>query len=52
MKAEVIASSAPDNELERLLALQHHDPHSILGAHLDGKRLVVRAFRPDAARSI
>ena len=50
MKAEVIASSAPDNELERLLALQHHDPHSILGAHLDGKRLVVRAFRPDATR--
>src|SRR5208337_3706395 len=49
MKAEVIASSAPDNELERLLAFEHHDPHSILGAHLDGKYLVVRAFRPDAS---
>src|SRR5579862_5608916 len=50
MKAELIGSSAPDAELERLLALQHHDPHSILGAHRDGHRLVVRAFRPGAAR--
>ncbi|MGA7869805.1 MAG: 1,4-alpha-glucan branching protein GlgB, partial [Candidatus Binatus sp.] len=50
MKAEVIGSSAPDAELERLLAFEHYDPHSILGAHLDGKRLVVRAFRPGASR--
>src|SRR5260370_958922 len=52
MKAEFIESSAPhrERELERLLALEHHDPHSILGAHLDGKRLVVRAFRPGASR--
>ncbi len=50
MKAEVIESSAPRGELDRLLALQHHDPHSILGAHLEGKRIVVRAFRPGAAR--
>src|SRR5208337_4883755 len=49
MKAETIASSAPHNDLERLLAFEHHDPHSILGAHLDGRRLVVRAFRPDAS---
>src|ERR1700722_10207509 len=46
MKAETIGSNAPrlDRELERLLAFQHHDPHSILG-----ERLVVRAFRPDAS---
>src|SRR5579863_6181546 len=49
MKAEVISTSAPHNDLERLLAFEHHDPHAILGAHLDGKRLVVRAFRPDAS---
>lgn len=49
MKAEFIVSSAPSGELERLLALQHHDPHSILGAHPDGKHIVVRAFRPDAS---
>src|SRR6202167_4540583 len=51
MKAESIGSNAPhrERELERLLAFEHHDPHSILGAHLDGKRLVVRALRPDAS---
>ena len=50
MKAEAIAPTAPDNQLNRLLAFEHHDPHSILGAHLDGKQIVVRAFRPDATR--
>src|SRR5208282_2744717 len=50
MKAETIQASAPPGELERLLTLQHHDPHSILGAHLDGTHLVVRAFRPGASR--
>ena len=51
MKAELIGSSAPhqERELDRLLAFQHHDPHSILGAHPDGNRVVVRAFRPDAS---
>ena len=51
MKAESIESGAPhrERELERLLAFEHHDPHSILGAHLEGNRLVVRAFRPDAS---
>ena len=52
MKAEQIGSSAPhrEREVERLLAFEHHDPHSILGAHLEGNRLVVRAFRPGASR--
>ncbi|HEV2171403.1 MAG TPA: hypothetical protein VGR40_10665, partial [Candidatus Binatus sp.] len=48
MKAELIHTRSPHDDLERLLALQHHDPHSILGAHIEGKRLVVRAFRPGA----
>ncbi|HSU91939.1 MAG TPA: hypothetical protein VLI44_10810, partial [Sporolactobacillaceae bacterium] len=50
MKSETSQSRAPRQDLERLLALQHHDPHSILGAHPDGNRVVVRAFRPDASR--
>src|SRR5271163_2778223 len=49
MKAELNMAGGSHDELERLLALQHHDPHSILGAHLDGKRIVVRAFRPGAS---
>jgi 1,4-alpha-glucan branching enzyme len=38
-------------DIERLLALQHPDPHSILGAHpgLDG--VTVRAYRPDAVQA-
>jgi 1,4-alpha-glucan branching enzyme len=40
-------------DLERLVAGQHHDPHSLLGAHPvrdgDGRdRVVVRGWRPDA----
>ena len=49
MKAELNMAGGSHDELERLLALQHHDPHSILGAHLDGKRIIVRAFRPGAS---
>jgi 1,4-alpha-glucan branching enzyme len=37
-------------ELERLLALTHNNPHSILGAHLQGNSVAVRAFRPTATR--
>jgi len=39
----------PDG-LERLIALEHGDPHSILGAHLEPQGVVVRVFRPDASR--
>jgi 1,4-alpha-glucan branching enzyme len=40
-------------DLERLVAGQHHDPHSLLGAHPvrdgdGGDRVVVRGWRPDA----
>ncbi|MGH7880795.1 MAG: GlgB N-terminal domain-containing protein, partial [Candidatus Binataceae bacterium] len=37
-------------ELARLLALRHSDPHSILGAHLIDRGVIVRALRPDAER--
>ncbi len=33
-------------EIDRLVAGQHHDPHSILGAHRDGDAVIVRALRP------
>ncbi|MGH7813286.1 MAG: 1,4-alpha-glucan branching protein GlgB [Candidatus Binataceae bacterium] len=39
-----------DTEIERLLALEHHDPHSILGAHRELGAVVVRALRPGAAQ--
>src|SRR5579875_1960516 len=43
----------PDNQpstqdLERLFALVHPDPHSILGAHPTSRGTIVRAYRPDA----
>src|SRR5580692_9471010 len=38
-------------EIERLVAGQHHDPHSILGAHPGPDGVVVRALRP-LARSV
>ena len=38
-------------EIERLVSGQHHDPHSILGAHPGPDGIVVRALRP-LARSV
>ncbi len=39
----------PDaGELNRLLAGQHHDPHSILGAHEYPDHTVIRVLRPNA----
>ena len=43
-------SNIPAEELKRLLALRHHDPHSILGAHLTDRGVIVRAYRPDAQK--
>jgi 1,4-alpha-glucan branching enzyme len=37
-----------DTDLDRLLAGEHHDPHSILGAHEYGDHTVIRAYRPHA----
>ncbi len=33
-------------DVERILAAEHADPHTVLGAHLVGEGVVVRAFRP------
>src|SRR4051794_27589915 len=37
-------------EVELVVRRDHADPHHILGAHPEGKGVVVRAFRPDAER--
>jgi 1,4-alpha-glucan branching enzyme len=51
MAPDITAGDAPAVEgLERLVALKHADPHSILGAHAESDAVVVRAFRPDAER--
>jgi 1,4-alpha-glucan branching enzyme len=39
-------------ELERIAARDHHDPHSVLGAHPVSGGVVVRAFRPGAERVV
>ena len=36
-------------DIERIAGHDHHDPHSILGAHPGERGVVVRAFRPGAA---
>src|SRR5437016_14390404 len=33
-------------EIERIAAGQHHDPHSVLGAHPGPDGVVIRALRP------
>src|SRR3981189_704976 len=36
-------------DLNRLLAGEHYDPHSVLGAHEYSDHTVIRAYRPHAA---
>jgi 1,4-alpha-glucan branching enzyme len=36
------------DDLEQLVRGEHHDPHRLLGAHLEDGQVVVRAFRPAA----
>ena len=40
----------PTADLNRLLAGEHHDPHSVLGAHEYGDHTVIRAYRPACRR--
>ena len=42
----------PREDLKRLLALRHSDPHSILGAHLITAGVVVRTYRPGAEKAM
>jgi 1,4-alpha-glucan branching enzyme len=43
------ALAVPEERLARLASGEHHDPHSILGAHRTEDGTVVRAFHPDAS---
>ncbi|WP_134668102.1 MULTISPECIES: 1,4-alpha-glucan branching protein GlgB [unclassified Amycolatopsis] len=44
-----LPSAAPSPlDIDRLLAGEHHDPHSVLGVHTAGGDIVVRALRPGA----
>jgi 1,4-alpha-glucan branching enzyme len=44
---------APDrSDFDRLLAGEHHDPHSVLGAHEYGDHTVIRAYRPHAVEVV
>jgi 1,4-alpha-glucan branching enzyme len=43
-------SNIPAEDLNRLLALRHQDPHSILGAHPTARGVIVRAYRPGAEK--
>jgi hypothetical protein len=41
----------PEREqIERLVRGEHHEPHRLLGAHLDGNQVTIRAWRPDRRR--
>ncbi|MDT5024475.1 MAG: 1,4-alpha-glucan branching enzyme, partial [Micromonosporaceae bacterium] len=54
-RANDIASDhlRPDNgDLGRLLSGEHHDPHSVLGAHEYGDHTVIRALRPWASEVV
>ena len=50
MSAKIAESAERKAEFERLMALEHHDPHSLLGAHREIGGIVVRALRPGASR--
>jgi 1,4-alpha-glucan branching enzyme len=41
-------SKPVNEEIERLVRGEHHEPHRLLGAHPDGGQVLVRAWRPDA----
>jgi 1,4-alpha-glucan branching enzyme len=42
-------SGVAHDEIARLLALRHQDPHSILGIHPTYRGVIVRAYRPAAS---
>ncbi|MGE7434677.1 1,4-alpha-glucan branching protein GlgB [Kitasatospora sp. NPDC001175] len=42
----------PPAEIERLLRGEHHDPHSLLGAHVTAEGIAIRVLRPFAERVV
>jgi len=49
MMSEINQPTVSAEELGRLFAYVHHDPHSLLGAHPTPRGIIVRAYRPEAA---
>ena len=43
-------TTLPNMELDRLLRMQHSDPHAILGAHAAPEGVVIRALQPGAEK--
>ncbi|MFH1113276.1 MAG: 1,4-alpha-glucan branching protein GlgB [Pseudomonadota bacterium] len=52
---ELLLGLVPD-DIDRIIRIEHSDPHRVLGAHpvsLNGcEGLIVRAFHPDASRAV
>ncbi len=48
MTIDAGASADLDAALDQLLAGRLRDPHALLGPHLDGATMVIRAFHPEA----
>jgi 1,4-alpha-glucan branching enzyme len=46
--AELPEAAPPPEDVDRLLAGSHHDPHSVLGMHHTAAGVVARALRPGA----
>jgi 1,4-alpha-glucan branching enzyme len=44
----VNVQAVSEHELDQLIQLEHGDPHRVLGAHVEGDAVVIRAFRPGA----
>ncbi|MEO0250297.1 MAG: 1,4-alpha-glucan branching enzyme, partial [candidate division WOR-3 bacterium] len=53
MNREELLLSVPRKEMERLLQVEHPDPHSILGAHpLDVPgQVIIRGYHPEAVKA-
>ncbi|GAA1987463.1 1,4-alpha-glucan branching protein GlgB [Amycolatopsis minnesotensis] len=48
MSTDLPESAPPAEDIDRLLAGSHHDPHGVLGVHADDGTVVARVLRPGA----
>ncbi|MGZ6223647.1 MAG: GlgB N-terminal domain-containing protein, partial [Syntrophales bacterium] len=55
MYSQELLSGITPSDIERILAVEHSDPHAVLGAHsahIRGEHgIIVRAFHPDATKA-
>ena len=50
MTAAPTATRLSESELQRLSEARHHDPFSVLGPHVVGQEMIVRAYLPHARK--